>query len=101
MTLSVQAQEGKKKIADNVFVPKGQWIVGSSVSYSEHTEENYQFLIIDKFNSDGYSFKVSPLVVYGLKDNLAMGGRFSFNFYLYCPILLLSLQSLVLFHPPF
>lgn len=34
---------GKEKIADNVFVPKGQWIVGSSVSYSEHTEENYQF----------------------------------------------------------
>ena len=79
LTLSVQAQEGKKKIADNVFVPKGQWIVGSSVSYSEHTEENYQFLIIDKFNSDGYSFKVSPLVVYGLKDNLAMGGRFSYG----------------------
>ena len=79
MTLSVQAQEEKKKIADNVFVPKGQWIVGSSVSYSEHTEENYQFLIIDKFNSDGYSFKVSPLVVYGLKDNLAMGGRFSYG----------------------
>lgn len=76
LTLSVQAQEGKKKIADNVFVPKGQWIVGSSVSYSEHTEENYQFLIIDKFNSDGYSFKVSPLVVYGLKDNLAMGRTF-------------------------
>ena len=75
----VQAQEGKKKIADNVFVPKGQWIVGSSVSYSEHTEENYQFLIIDKFNSDGYTFKVSPLLVYAIKDNLALGGRFKYG----------------------
>lgn len=74
-----QAQEGKKKIAENVFVPKGQWIVGSSVSYSEHTEENYQFLIIDKFNSDGYTFKVSPLLVYAIKDNLALGGRFSYG----------------------
>lgn len=72
-------QEGKRKIADNVFVPKGQWIVGTSVSYSEHTEENYQFLVIDKFNSDGYTFKVSPLLVYGIKNNLALGGRFSYG----------------------
>lgn len=78
MTTHAQ-EEGKRKIADNVFVPKGQWIVGSSVSYSEHTEENYQFLIIDKFNSDGYTFKVSPLLVYALKDNLALGGRFSYG----------------------
>ena len=28
VTLNVHAQqEGKRKIADNVFVPKGQWIV--------------------------------------------------------------------------
>ena len=33
---------------------KGQWIAGSSISYSEHTEDNYQFLIIDGFKSDGY-----------------------------------------------
>ena len=80
VTLNVHAQqEGKRKIADNVFVPKGQWIVGTSVSYSEHTEENYQFLVIDKFNSDGYTFKVSPLLVYGIKNNLALGGRFSYG----------------------
>ncbi len=43
------------------------------------TEENYQFLVIDKFNSDGYTFKVSPLLVYGIKNNLALGGRFSYG----------------------
>ena len=47
--------------------------------FSEHTEENYQFLVIDKFNSDGYTFKVSPLLVYGIKNNLALGGRFSYG----------------------
>lgn len=77
--LTMGAQNKKLKIADNVFVPKGQWIVGSSVSYSEHTENNYQFLVIDKFNADGYTFKVSPLLVYGVKDNLGMGGRFSYG----------------------
>ena len=49
-----QTQEFKRNIEPRTFVPKGQWIVGSSVSYSEHNEQNYQFLIVDGFNSDGY-----------------------------------------------
>ena len=46
------AQDTQKKLPPKVFVPKGQWIVGSSVSYSEHTENNYDFLVIEKINSD-------------------------------------------------
>lgn len=75
----VMAQKKQKEIADNVFVPKGQWITGVSVSYSEHTEKDYQFLIIDKFNSDGYNFKFSPLVSYAIRDNMTLGGRFSYG----------------------
>ena len=56
----VMAQRKQKEIADNVFVPKGQWITGVSVSYSEHTEKDYQFLIIDKFNSDLSRFVITP-----------------------------------------
>ena len=52
------AQGGQKKLPPKVFVPKGQWIAGSSVSYSEHTENNYDFLVVEKINSDGYSFKI-------------------------------------------
>lgn len=76
---SVRAQEFKRNIELTTFVPKGQWVVGSSVSYSEHKEGNYQFLIIDGFSSDGYTFKVSPLVCYAVKDNLALGGRFAYS----------------------
>lgn len=76
---TTQAQEFKRNIESRVFIPKGQWIVGSSVSYSEHNEQNYQFLIIDGFNSDGYSFKVSPMLCYAFRDNLAAGGRFSYG----------------------
>lgn len=75
----VQAQEFKRQIEQSTFVPKGQWIAGSSISYSEHTEDNYQFLIIDGFKSDGYTFKVSPLVCYAFKDNIAAGGRFAYS----------------------
>ena len=69
----------KKKLPSKVFVPKGQWIVGSSVSYSEHTENNYDFLVVEKINSDGYSFKLSPMFAYALKDNMALGGRFKYG----------------------
>ena len=73
------AQDTQKKLPPKVFVPKGQWIVGSSVSYSEHTENNYDFLVVEKINSDGYSFKLSPMFAYALKDNMALGGRFKYG----------------------
>ncbi len=77
--LSVRAQEFKRDIELKTFVPKGQWIVGSSVSYSEHNEQNYQFLIVEGLNSDGYTFKVSPMVLYTFKDNMAGGTSFRYG----------------------
>lgn len=75
---AIQAQEFKRSIELKTFVPKGQWILGNSISYSEHNESNYNFLIIEGINSDGYTFKVSPMLCYAFKDNLAAGGRFSY-----------------------
>lgn len=74
-----QQEEFRRKIEMNTFVPKGQWIVGNSISYSEHNERNYNFLIIEGINSDGFAFKVSPLLCYAFKDNLAAGGRFTYG----------------------
>lgn len=78
-TVSAQAQEFKRNITLGTFIPKGQWITGSSISFSEHNEQNYQFLVLDGFNSDGYTFKVSPMICYAFKDNVAAGGRFSYG----------------------
>ncbi len=61
------------------FVPKGQWIGGLSVSYSEHTNDDYEFIVIDGINSNGYTLSVSPMVAYAFKDNLAAGGRFAYK----------------------
>ena len=61
------------------FVPKGQWIGGCSISYTTSNQKNYQFFIIENITGDTYSFKVSPMVFYSFKDNLAIGGRFSYN----------------------
>lgn len=64
---------------NNVFVPKGQWSVGGSLSYSSHTNEDYQVLVVNNINSEGYSFKVSPMVTYNYANNLAVGARFIYS----------------------
>lgn len=63
----------------NRFIPKGQWIFGLSGSYSTHTNKGYNFLVIDDINSDGYTVKVSPLVAYAIRDNMAVGARFIYS----------------------
>lgn len=61
------------------FVPKGQWIVGGTISYSQQSEKNYQFLIVEGINGIGYSFNASPMFSYMIADNMGLGGRFSYG----------------------
>lgn len=61
------------------FIPAGQWITGVNVSYSQSDLENYKFLIIENLHGDTYNFKVSPMLMYCFKDNLAAGGRFAYT----------------------
>lgn len=61
------------------FVPKGQWIFGGTASYSTHTNESYQFLIIEGIGSEGYNFRISPMIAYALRNNMALGGRFIYS----------------------
>lgn len=68
-----------RDLEQTVFVPKGQWITGVSVSYSVSNQDHYQFLIFENINGDTYSFKVSPMLMYAFKDNLAAGGRFAYS----------------------
>ena len=61
------------------FIPEGQWITGVNVSYTQSDYDNYKFLIIENLGGDTYSFKVSPMLMYCFKDNLAAGGRFAYS----------------------
>lgn len=63
----------------NNFVPKGQWIFGGSVSYSTHTNDDYDFLVVEDMNSEGYTVRVAPFVAYALRDNMALGARFIYS----------------------
>jgi hypothetical protein len=61
------------------FVPKGQWVFGGSISYSTHSNNNYNFLIIEDIQSTGYQFKVTPLVGYAYTKNSLVGVRFGYS----------------------
>ncbi|MFI3261389.1 MAG: hypothetical protein R3Y26_00625 [Rikenellaceae bacterium] len=61
------------------FVPKGQWIVGATGSYSTHDNDEYSLFIVDGINSQGYSVNISPTVAYVFKENLAAGLRFNYS----------------------
>lgn len=62
-----------------VFVPKGQWITGVSVSYDQSNQKNYQFLVLQGVSGDTYSFKLSPMLMYSFKNDVAAGGKFGYN----------------------
>lgn len=77
--ISHSQEKFKRNIETVNFLPKGQWITGVSVSYSQSNQDNYQFLIVEGIDGDIYSFKVTPTLMYAFKDNLAVGGKFGYS----------------------
>lgn len=73
-----ELKEFSHDIESVVFVPKGQWITGVSVSYAMSTQSKYQFLIFEDISGDTYSFKISPMLMFAVASDLALGGRFSY-----------------------
>lgn len=76
LSAQVEFKRGLEQIS---FIPKGQWITGVSVSFSQSNQKNYQFLIAESINGDTYTFKVSPMLLYCFQDNLAAGGKFAYT----------------------
>lgn len=68
----------KRDLEQISFIPKGQWITGVSVSYSQSKEDNYQFLIVEGIDGNAYNFKISPMAMYCFKDNLVAGARLGY-----------------------
>lgn len=73
------AQRFDRGIEQQTFIPKGQWITGGNISFSQHTNKNYKFIVIEGWNGKGYNFSVSPFLAYTFKDNLAAGARFKYT----------------------
>lgn len=59
----------------SVFIPKGQWILGTTVSYSENSSENYDFLIVENIQNEGYTVKTEAFFGYALFNDGVLGFR--------------------------
>lgn len=68
-----------REITKMTFIPKGTWMTGGTASYSEHDEDNLNFLVLKDVKALGYTFSISPYVGYFFKDNVAAGMRFAYN----------------------
>ena len=81
----VQPMQAERMVYDRgiemkTFIPKGQWMVGATFSYNEHVDDNFEFMsVLKDITSDGYTFKVTPLVSYFVKDNISIGARFAYG----------------------
>jgi len=72
-------EEFDRDVESVVFIPKGQWVAGLSVAYSQSSQNDYQFLIVENLSGDTYSFKVTPMLCYMVKDDLGFGANFSYT----------------------
>lgn len=61
------------------FVPRGQWLTGLNASFSTHTNDMYNIVIINDVESEGYTVNVSPMLGYAVKDNLVAGIKFGYS----------------------
>ncbi len=64
---------------NNAFVAKGQWAVGASMSYSTHSNDNFNLVIIENIESTGYNFDVSSMFAYAFADNNSVGARVNYS----------------------
>ena len=68
-----------RNLNSQTFVPKGQWVTGVNVSYSQSDNDNYQFFIVEGISGDTYSFSVTPMACYMFQDDLGVGGKLGYE----------------------
>lgn len=72
-------QRFKRNIETITFIPKGQWLVGTTFKYKENESYNFNGLITEGLTGNGFDLSVSPFVAYFLRDNFAIGARFTYD----------------------
>ena len=79
LATAAQAQlKFDREIQTGLFVPKGAWLVGTTLSYTELRSTDFKLLVLKDLNGDGYTFKISPFGGYFFADNVAAGLRLAY-----------------------
>lgn len=67
-------------IVDYTVIPKGQVMIGTTVSYTTFVNEDYELLSIFKdFDAEGHTFSFKPFIAYFYRDNSMAGLRFGYT----------------------
>lgn len=61
------------------FIPKGQWMVGGTINFQQWDTESMDMLVLKNMQYNAYTFSGSPYFGYFVKNNLAIGGRYSYS----------------------
>ena len=79
LATAAQAQlKFDREIQTGLFVPKGAWLVGTTLSYTELRSTDFILQVLKDLNGDGYTFKISPFGGYFFADNVAAGLRLAY-----------------------
>ncbi len=79
MPIDMPKKRMERGIVNSLFIPGKTWQTGISFSYYEESNDAYDFLIIEDWEGQAYSFRVSPFFCWYFQDNLAVGGRFTYR----------------------
>lgn len=81
-TLSAGAQHydrGYENFPKREFIPKGTWMIGGNIGYTQHLNDSHKFLIIEDINSDGFHVSVNPEFMYMYRKNMGIGLKLSYS----------------------
>lgn len=63
-----------------LFIPKGSWHFGLTVSYGEISTENMSVLdLVSDVNLSAHTFSIKPYLSYFIRNNLSLGVRFNYT----------------------
>lgn len=68
-----------REMLKSTFIPKGQWLLGGTVNFSEWDTDNYNFLVLKNVDIEGHAFSGSPYFGYFVADNFAIGARYNYT----------------------
>ncbi len=72
-------QRVDRAVQKSVFIPKGQWMVGGTVNFSEWDTDNYNLTVLKDVAIEGHTFSGSPYFGYFVANNLAVGARYNYS----------------------
>jgi opacity protein-like surface antigen len=60
-------------------MPKGLWMAGINVGFSQHDLSDYNFLVLEGVSTQGQTINISPTLHYVFANNQSIGARFSYR----------------------